>query len=76
MLFIYVYTYLYCLIHFVNNSELPQKDAWNPGGKLNPGFPDQQGHGQHKDNVDTAFCTVCSKTAMGNIMICIKMNRI
>ena len=63
-----VYTYIFIVsIYFINNSELPQKDVWNPGGKLNPGFPEQQGHGQHKDNVDTPFCTVCSKTAMGKI---------
>ena len=55
---------------------MPQKDVWNPGGKLNPGFPEQQGHGQHQENVDTAFCTVCSKTAMGKIteIICILYN--
>ena len=72
-----MYTYFFKM-YFFNNLELPQKDVWNPGGKLNPGFPEQQGHGQHQDNVDTAFCTVCSKTAMGNIieMICIKINRI
>ena len=47
--------------------EIPRKDAWNPGGKLNPGFPestDKPGSCGAPD--PNAFCSVCcSKTALG-----------
>lgn len=43
--------------------ELPRKDTWNPGGSLNPGFPDKPS--EDKAGEPPAFCSVCSKTAMG-----------